>query len=188
MQRPNSWLEMRVLCLKTWWDRVTWLLWVMFCLTNVSLFLHIHTQACLSLIFVTFFFFCLPNDVSDSLPPARCAAPAGPPSWLETMCTTTGLWTTPLVATAGSPAWQQRMETKGFATYVKKQGYKTFFAGKYLNQVCFQAEQLLSTNQHWGPGHTYVILHQLFSWAAVLGNWNWLFSEDCLEKKVWLMW
>ncbi|XP_013399886.1 N-acetylglucosamine-6-sulfatase-like [Lingula anatina] len=33
-----------------------------------------------------------------------------------------------------SPIWQKQSETRAFITYLKKQKYTTFFAGKYLNQ------------------------------------------------------
>ncbi len=34
-----------------------------------------------------------------------------------------------------SPLWQKHSETHAFAPYLKQEGYNTFFAGKYLNQV-----------------------------------------------------
>ena len=34
-----------------------------------------------------------------------------------------------------SPSWQRNSEIHAFAPYLKQQGYNTFFAGKYLNQV-----------------------------------------------------
>ncbi|XP_013397182.1 N-acetylglucosamine-6-sulfatase-like [Lingula anatina] len=34
-----------------------------------------------------------------------------------------------------SPIWQNQSETRAFITYLKKQKYTTFFAGKYLNMV-----------------------------------------------------
>ena len=34
-----------------------------------------------------------------------------------------------------SPAWQQTQEASAFPTVLKAEGYTTFFAGKYLNQV-----------------------------------------------------
>ncbi|XP_078332815.1 uncharacterized protein LOC111119188 [Crassostrea virginica] len=39
-----------------------------------------------------------------------------------------------LVGNCSSPTWQQTQEVKAFPTYLKEQGYTTFFAGKYLNQ------------------------------------------------------
>lgn len=34
-----------------------------------------------------------------------------------------------------SKKWQNKFETKTFATYLQSAGYNTFYAGKYLNQV-----------------------------------------------------
>lgn len=40
-----------------------------------------------------------------------------------------------LTGNCSSPYWQRTQEVKAFPTYLKGQGYSTFFAGKYLNQV-----------------------------------------------------
>ena len=40
-----------------------------------------------------------------------------------------------LTGNCSSPAWQNNSETKAFPVYLKKLGYTTFFAGKYLNEV-----------------------------------------------------
>ena len=40
-----------------------------------------------------------------------------------------------LSGNCSSPSWQRHSEIHAFAPYLKKQGYNTFFAGKYLNRV-----------------------------------------------------
>lgn len=35
-----------------------------------------------------------------------------------------------------SKKWQTNMENNTFAVHLNNQGYNTFYAGKYLNQVC----------------------------------------------------
>ena len=43
-----------------------------------------------------------------------------------------------------STAWQQTQEASAFPTVLKAEGYTTFFAGKYLNQVftCISLDQI----------------------------------------------
>ena len=42
-----------------------------------------------------------------------------------------------LSGNCSSRAWVEGPEKKSFVVSVKNSGYKTFFAGKYLNQVLF---------------------------------------------------
>jgi hypothetical protein len=42
-----------------------------------------------------------------------------------------------LSGNCSSQYWQDAAEKQAFAVYLQRQGYRTFYAGKYLNQVCF---------------------------------------------------
>lgn len=58
-----------------------------------------------------------------------------------------------------SRAWQETSEKSTFVTYLKKQGYQTFFAGKYLNQYGFPRSGGV---EHIPPGWD--------EWHGLVGN------------------
>ncbi|XP_048242354.1 N-acetylglucosamine-6-sulfatase-like isoform X3 [Haliotis rufescens] len=58
-----------------------------------------------------------------------------------------------------SPEWQQMNEVAAFPVYLKKQGYSTFFAGKYLNQYGFPQTGGV---KHVPPGWDW--------WVGLVGN------------------
>ncbi|XP_013388966.1 N-acetylglucosamine-6-sulfatase-like [Lingula anatina] len=58
-----------------------------------------------------------------------------------------------------SPTWQNQSETRAFITYLKKQKYTTFFAGKYLNQY---GKPETGGPEHIPPGWDW--------WNGLVGN------------------
>lgn len=47
-----------------------------------------------------------------------------------------------LSGNCSSPQWQKGPETQAFPVFLNKLKYQTFFAGKYLNQVCVHFKSL----------------------------------------------
>ncbi|GFS00117.1 N-acetylglucosamine-6-sulfatase-like [Elysia marginata] len=73
------------------------------------------------------------------------------------------------------PAWQNQVEPKAFVTYLKAEGYRTFFAGKYLNQYGFKRTGGV---EHVPPGWD--------EWHGLVGNsvyYNYSLSVNGVEEK-----
>ncbi|KAK3783048.1 hypothetical protein RRG08_018880 [Elysia crispata] len=74
-----------------------------------------------------------------------------------------------------SSSWQSKTEPKAFVTYLKAEGYKTFFAGKYLNQYGFKKTGGV---EHVPPGWD--------EWHGLVGNsvyYNYSLSVNGKEEK-----
>ncbi|ELT91586.1 hypothetical protein CAPTEDRAFT_122955 [Capitella teleta] len=74
-----------------------------------------------------------------------------------------------------SPQWQQTAEKETFAAHLKKQGYNTFFAGKYLNQYGYKPSGGV---EHVPPGWD--------DWNGLVGNsvyYNYSLSVNGKEEK-----
>jgi N-acetylglucosamine-6-sulfatase len=79
-----------------------------------------------------------------------------------------------LSGNCSSPLWQKSLELQAFPTYLQKQGYNTFFAGKYLNQYGFKDAGGV---QHIPPGWT--------DWNGLVGNsvyYNYVLSANGVEE------
>ncbi|XP_014667749.1 PREDICTED: N-acetylglucosamine-6-sulfatase-like isoform X2 [Priapulus caudatus] len=75
-----------------------------------------------------------------------------------------------LSGNCSSKAWQSGPEKHSFATYLKEQGYKTFFAGKYLNQY---GKSEAGGVEHVPPGWD--------EWHGLVGNsvyYNYVLSAN----------
>ncbi|KAF7242217.1 N-acetylglucosamine-6-sulfatase [Varanus komodoensis] len=80
-----------------------------------------------------------------------------------------------LEGNCSSPAWQKFQEPYTFPVYLQKQGYQTFFAGKYLNQY---GDPKAGGVQHVPMGWTY--------WLGLVGNskyYNYTLSANGREEK-----
>lgn len=62
--------------------------------------------------------------------------------------------------------WQKEIEGQTFPVYLKANGYNTFYAGKYLNQVCNQAFWCVGGSMMKFEHAVKLINLFLFSWSS----------------------
>lgn len=86
----------------------------------------------------------------------------------------TGVTNNTIPGGCNSQAWREGLEQKSFATYLSSVGYKTMYAGKYLNQY---GEKHGGGVEHIPPGWD--------SWAGLVGNsryYNYTLSNNGKEE------